>query len=219
MLHPSYRAAELLISIPDPPDLESLCIEEPLPTFFSQNADPDEARLEAKDANKYLLAKSLFDCREFDRAASVFLSETLLNSAMPIETAEQQHQQSASKPASNANSKGKERESTADSAEAQDRPTSFNGIKLPVMSQKSLFLALYAKFMAGEKRRAEESEMVMGPHDLGTVLNQQLVVVGRLLAAWFGPRADENGDVQNSQGWLEYLWVTIIDTNNSVDPL
>jgi anaphase-promoting complex subunit 8 len=32
----------------------------------------------------------------------------------------------------------------------------------PKLSQKSLFLALYAKYLAGEKRKEEETEMVLG---------------------------------------------------------
>lgn len=76
---------------------------------------------------------------------------------------------------------------------------------MPTISQKSLFLALYAKFMAGEKRKNEESEMVMGPHDLGTILNKELIVVGRFLSAWFEERINEDEEVVGSQGWLEYL--------------
>ena len=76
---------------------------------------------------------------------------------------------------------------------------------LPTISQKSLFLALYAKFLSGEKRKNEESEMVMGPQDLGTVVNKQLLVVGRYLSTWFEERTTEDGEVAGSQGWLEYL--------------
>lgn len=78
---------------------------------------------------------------------------------------------------------------------------------LPRLSQKSLFLALYAKFMSGEKRKNEDSEMVMGPQDLGTVVNKQLLVVGRFLSAWFEERTTEDDEVIGSQGWLEYLYV------------
>lgn len=59
--------------------------------------------------------------------------------------------------------------------------------------------------MSGEKRKNEDSEMVMGPQDLGTVTNKQLLVVGRFLATWFEERATEDEEVQSSQGWLEYL--------------
>jgi anaphase-promoting complex subunit 8 len=66
-------------------------------------------------------------------------------------------------------------------------------------------LALYAKFLSGEKRKNEDSEMVMGPQDLGTVVNKQLLAVGRYLSAWFEERTTEEGEVTGSQGWLEYL--------------
>jgi anaphase-promoting complex subunit 8 len=82
---------------------------------------------------------------------------------------------------------------------------SFDGFTLPELSQRSLFLALYAKFMAGEKRKTEDTEMVMGPQDLGTVVNKQAAVVGRLLTAWFEEHAGADGEVHCSQGWLEYL--------------
>jgi anaphase-promoting complex subunit 8 len=78
-------------------------------------------------------------------------------------------------------------------------------VPLPKLSQKSLFLALYAKFMSGEKRRNEDSEMVMGPQDLGTVTNKQLLVIGHFLATWFEERTTEDDEVLGSQGWLEYL--------------
>jgi anaphase-promoting complex subunit 8 len=76
---------------------------------------------------------------------------------------------------------------------------------LPKISQKSLFLALYAKFMSGEKRKDEDSEMVMGPQDLGTIANKQLLVVSRFLNNWFEERSAEDDETMGSQGWLEYL--------------
>lgn len=84
-------------------------------------------------------------------------------------------------------------------------PEAGAAVPLPKLSQKSLFLALYAKFMSGEKRKNEDSEMVMGPQDLGTVANKQLLVVGRFLAAWFKERTTADEEVLGSQGWLEYL--------------
>src|SRR5271163_4907368 len=41
--------------------------------FSTSYDDPVEAALEAKEANRYLLAKSYFDTREYDRCAAVFL--------------------------------------------------------------------------------------------------------------------------------------------------
>ena len=51
--------------------------ESPIPVVVTGNMDPDEAALEAKEINQYLLAKSFFDCREYDRCSSVFLRNTL----------------------------------------------------------------------------------------------------------------------------------------------
>lgn len=81
----------------------------------------------------------------------------------------------------------------------------FSSTEVPRLSQKSLFLALYAKVMSGEKRKDEDSEMVMGPQDLGNVVNKQLNAVSRFLSNWFDERTTDDGEVLGSQGWLEYL--------------
>ena len=47
-------------------------LDEPI-TTHTTNPDRKEARLEAKELNRFLMAKSFFDCREFDRCAAVFL--------------------------------------------------------------------------------------------------------------------------------------------------
>jgi anaphase-promoting complex subunit 8 len=94
--------------------------------------------------------------------------------------------------------KGKERESIA------DPPPLKTPIKLPKLSQKSLFLALYSKYLSGEKRKDEDSEMVMGPQDGGNNVNKELVTINRALESWFLERT-EDGQVRGGQGWLEYL--------------
>lgn len=142
--------------------------------------------------SKYLLAKSFFDCHEYDRCAAVFLPDSLLSSVL-----------NSRFDAGPAASKDKPRASTSSRQSG--------AVPLPQVSQKSLFLALYAKFLAGEKRKNEESEMVMGPQDLGTVVNKELLVVGRFLSAWFEERVTEDDeDAAGSQGWLEYLYVWAI---------
>jgi anaphase-promoting complex subunit 8 len=156
---------------------------------YTQNSDPDEALLEAKEINKYLLAKSLFDCREFDRCAAVFLPDALLSSLL-----DPKGETSTGTP------KGKAKAKTSRGSAASSQ-----GTELPKISQKSLFLALYAKFMSGEKRKNEDSEMVMGPQDLGTVINKQLLIVSRFLSAWFESHTTDDDEVIGSQGWLEYL--------------
>jgi anaphase-promoting complex subunit 8 len=193
LLTPVPRAAELLNALPEPEiDAGSSLLSDSgavAPTILVQNDDPHEALLEAKEINKYLLAKSFFECREFDRCAAVFLPESMLSGI------------AASKEAgSTPKGKGKAKATTAASG---SRSTATP--KLPNISQRSLFLALYAKYLSGEKRKDEDSEMVMGPQDLGMCVNKQLLTISRYLETWFDQRKDDNGEDVGSQGWLEYL--------------
>lgn len=188
------RAAELLNALPEPDDADQnvdLSDGKHTSPIYTPNPDPEEAALEAKELSKYLLAKSFFDCKEYDRCAAVFLPESLLSTVL----------------ASHSDSAGASAQKGKGKAKATDERPSHTG-PLPKISQKSLFLALYAKFLSGEKRKNEESEMVMGPQDLGTVVNKQLLLVGRYLAAWFDERTTDDDEVLGSQGWLEYLYVT-----------
>ncbi|CAG8978911.1 hypothetical protein HYALB_00005248 [Hymenoscyphus albidus] len=202
-------AAELLTSIPaaaepDEPE-DSQMTEVPSegvpPIVVSGNSDPDEALLEAKEINQYLLAKSFFDCREYDRCAAVFLPDTVLSGILST---------SSSTPAQKtANNKGKGK------APASAQKSSTGTPSMPRLSQKSLFLTLYAKFMSGEKKKDEDSEMVMGPHDGGTAINKQLVTITRFLQTWFEERTNEAGEVVGSQGWLEYLYGMVLSKDKS----
>ncbi|KAF7554218.1 hypothetical protein G7Z17_g3089 [Cylindrodendrum hubeiense] len=193
----SKWAAELLNALPETNDddeqLDSADGKYTSP-IYTPNTDPEEAALETKELSKYLLAKSFFDCREYDRCAAVFLPDSLLSSILTS--------RGENPAASTTKSKGKSK------ASESTRPTT--AVPLPKISQKSLFLALYAKFMSGEKRKNEDSEMVMGPQDLGTVTNKQLLVVGQFLATWFEERATEDEEIQSSQGWLEYLYGMVL---------
>ncbi|KAI1816701.1 TPR-like protein [Poronia punctata] len=191
----SKWAAELLNAIPEPEVDDSDLTEFPdsyLSSVLTANADPDEAALEARELSKYMLAKSLFDCREFDRCAAVFLPESTLTGIIaPKETGP------------TPKSKGKGKASTA--------PTRLSsGRNIPKISQRSLFLALYAKYLSGEKRKDEDAEMVMGPQDLGTCRNKQLITVSRVLEAWFESRKSEDGEITDGQGWLEYLYGMVL---------
>ena len=192
------RAAELLTSLPETDEHEQTADEQQQykSAIYSPNHDPEEAALEAKELSKYLLAKSFFDCREFDRCAAVFLPDTRSSSAF---TADGDISPFSPKGTGKGKGKGKAK------ALAGTLSQSAIVITIPKISQKSLFLALYAKFLSGEKRKNEESEMVMGPQDLGTVTNRQLLIVGRYLSTWFEQRTTEDGEVTGSQGWLEYL--------------
>lgn len=161
------------------------------PVVVTGNLDPEEAQLEAKEINRYLFAKSLFDCREYDRCAAVFLPDTVLSGIL---SASSKSSQNATSP------KGKGRAKATPS-----RTSSIVPPRIPKLSQKSLFLALYAKFMSGEKKKDEDSEMIMGPHDGGNAVNKQLVVISRFLESWLHDRITATGEVVGSQGWLEYL--------------
>lgn len=157
---------------------------------FAPNTDPAEAALEARELGQYLLAKSYFDCKEFERCSAVFLPDSLLASLLSTKSHENQ------------SDKGKGKGKAT--APVQSEQT------LPEISQKSLFLALYAKVISGEKHKDEDTEMVMGPQDLGSVTNKQLVVVSRFLTRWFAERKAEDGDFPASQGFLEYLYGMVL---------
>jgi anaphase-promoting complex subunit 8 len=184
----SCRAAELLNSIPeDAAGAQGDATAPQVPVISTQNLDPTEAQLEAAELNKYLLAKTLFDCREFDRCAAVFLPNSLLSGIV-------------SSQAEDALSQKRGQSSAAGKDERAEKMK-----HLPRLSQRSLFLALYAKFMSGEKRKDEDAEMVMGPHDQGTAKNAELRVISAYLSQWFAQNAMDESEHGGSQGWLEYL--------------
>ncbi|KAI1178502.1 TPR-like protein [Nemania sp. FL0916] len=192
----SKWAAELLDAIPEPetsPDDSRLSdVSSGYSTVIAPNPDPDEAILESKELSKYLLAKSFFDCREYDRCAAVFLPDSTLTGIISPKDA-------------GATPKGKGK---GKSAVGSSKPN--NGQVIPKISQRSLFLCLYAKFMSGEKRKDEDAEMVMGPQDLGTCKNKQLITVSRVLEAWFESHKTEDGENVDGQGWLEYLYGMVL---------
>jgi len=163
---------------------------QPMPSMLTQNDDPVEAALEAAEIGRYLLAKSLFDCREYDRCAAVFLPDSLLASVVSVQPEDRS---------------GRKDHLTAVKTVMRSSQQGGVAVELPEISQKSLFLALYAKMISGEKRKDEDAEMVMGPHDLGNTVNRQLRAVSAYLSQWFAQNANEEGDAPNSQGWLEYL--------------
>ncbi|PHH72939.1 hypothetical protein CDD80_4163 [Ophiocordyceps camponoti-rufipedis] len=186
------QAAELLNALPEADGADQ---DAHGPDVSASNQFPDEAAMEAREHHRYLLAKSFFDCKEYDRCAAVFLPEPILSSALASRS-----DVPAASSSRRAKGKGKATASRRGPAVAF----------LPKISQKSLFLALYAKLISGEKRKNEESEMVMGPQDLGTVVNKELLVIGRYLAAWFEERTVEDDEVVGSHGWLEYLYGMVL---------
>lgn len=170
-----------------------------MPTFLSSNADPEESRLEAQELSKYLLAKSYFDCREYDRCAAVLIPSILPRGPL-TPTSLNAKTGTPSKAA-----KGKAKESSPNSETASIPPSN----ALPRLSQKSLFLAMYAKYMSGEKRKNEDCEMILGPADSGLIFNRELVGLARNLEGWFADRAAKGVEGSN-QGWLEYLYGIVL---------
>ncbi|KAI9828463.1 MAG: Anaphase-promoting complex subunit 23 [Thelocarpon impressellum] len=211
-------AAELLSSLPHPAQLspgldrtdeDSQMFDgrpdEAVPIIVASNDDPEEATLEAREANKYLLAKSYFDCREYDRCAGVFLPTNL--PLGPVSASTSPLSTKLLSPALS-RAKGKAKRSQAYGRQQE---------QLPQISQRSLFLALYAKFMAGEKRKDEDSEMILGPADGGPTVNKELVRIAGILEEWLREDGTRGQPNLRSQGWLEYLYGIVLAKGKNDD--
>ncbi|OCT52509.1 Anaphase-promoting complex subunit 8 [Cladophialophora carrionii] len=198
----SKWAAELLDSLPeagytdgDSQIHDMLSAQSLYRSLTTSYDDPEEAALEAKEAPKYLLAKAFFDTKEFDRCAAVFLPPAIPAGGLAI----------FDKP------KGRTPTSTPSKAKGKSKHNDKAAVNpFPNISQKSLFLALYARYLAGEKRKDEESEMVLGPADNGQTVNRELAALARGLEAYFGARDAADPQLKRSQGWLEYLYGIIL---------
>jgi anaphase-promoting complex subunit 8 len=199
-----FRAAELLNSLPEQEhagsDHDAPMLNADAPTssyriFSTSYNDPEEAALEAKEAPKYLLAKSFFDNREYDRCAAVFLPLPIPAGGLAVYE----------------KSKGRTPLSTPLKAKGKAR-SGRDAVQspYPTLSQKSLFLALYARYIAGEKRKDEESEMVLGPADGGQTTNRELPTLARGLEAYFHHQESLGFYEKRSQGWLEYLYGVVL---------
>ncbi|CAG8919480.1 unnamed protein product [Penicillium salamii] len=204
----SKWAAEMLDSLRpldhDDTDLESPMdmTDPPAPPAnpYIQIRDPAEVVLEAQESYKYLLAKSYFDTREYDRCAAVFLPPS--TPPVPLSVTSPN-----SKPkTSRTSKKGKDTASPFQGSKISKPPTQN---PYPKLSQKSLFLALYAKYLAGEKRKDEETEMVLGPADGGMAVNRELSGLARGLDGWLSDRTARGLD-DRGQGWLEYLYAVVL---------
>ncbi|KAK2794569.1 Anaphase-promoting complex subunit 23 [Onygenales sp. PD_12] len=166
---------------------------------FLPTRDPEEAALEAREAHKYILAKSYFDTREYDRCSAVFLPPS--TSAIPL--APRSANIKPKTPLTPHKGKGKSTSFGGSSTGSSSRNP------FPRLSQKSLFLALYSKYLAGEKRKDEETEMVLGPADGGMTVNRELPGLAQGLESWFADRT-ARGLEGLGQGWLEYLYGVIL---------
>jgi len=198
------RAAELLNSLPIP-DLTSPTdteVDSPMSndgrdrtnaplSIPSQDIDPNEARLEVVEVNKFLLAKTYFNCREFDRCAAVFMPGTLPKGPLSDLSS---------------SSKGFKNRSTNKAQTSTAEETCMNK-GYPGLSQKALFLSLYAKYLSGEKRKDESSEQILGPTDSAAAINRELGGISRILQARFAMHAERG---VSSRGWLEYLYGIVL---------
>lgn len=208
-------SAELLNSFEDPAELaegdgsdtEIDDDEAPLPTIQTTNRDPKEVRREAKELPRYLMAKSFFDCREFDRCAAVFLPSQIPHAAPSYETIH---------PSDVKSTPTKDKRTPLGSADARGQKLR----RAPLLqtpknlSQKSLFLALYARYLSGEKRKNEESETILGPHDGPLTANKEVPGVAIVLEEYFNARGGLE-DLSNSDGWLDYLYGIILIKSKS----
>lgn len=192
-----YRAAELLNSLPSADESGSVTeADSPMsdsPPPHTPNAVPKDAtemRLEARETPKYLLAKTYFDCREFDRCAAIFLPSNISKSPIYTQTP----------PSAKSKQKGKAKTASPSKSTGLDD-------SVQALSQKALFLALYAKYIAGEKRMNEDSKMLLGPEDGGVTANEELSGICAILEQCFA-KLSESG--RQSQGWLEYLYGIVL---------
>ncbi|KAM5458347.1 Anaphase-promoting complex subunit 8 [Microsporum audouinii] len=210
LYHSAKWAAEMLDSLTPVDQGEGTDTEPNSPMDFSPTTmanpflgpqDSEEAALEARETHKYILAKSYFDTREYDRCAAVFLPPSM--SSIPLAP------RAPSTPKAKTplqSQKGKEPASLFGNKKSH---TSTSQNPFPNLSQKSLFLALYAKYLAGEKRKDEETEMVLGPADGGMTVNRELPGLAQGLEGWFTDR-EEKGLQDSGQGWLEYLYGVVL---------
>ncbi|KAF8253130.1 TPR-like protein, partial [Wilcoxina mikolae CBS 423.85] len=143
-------AAELLNSIASPPSTPTS-----LPPTYLHPAskDPAEAALEASEFSTFLLAKSYFDVREFDRSSHVLEK---------------------------------------------------------CRSSKSRFIHLYAKFLAGEKRKEEGSEMVLGPMDGAATQNKEVPAILAALETVFADKEGDGLDWSEDDSFLLWLYGVVL---------
>ena len=174
------------------------------PTSFKK--DPKERRREAKELSQYLMAKSFFDCREFERCAAVFLPSQIPHATPAYETIAPSDVHTIPK----------------DNRLPLTTPRiPSHKLKRPPppaapknLSQKSLFLALYARYLSGEKRKNEESETILGPNDGPSTVNKEVSGIAAVLDEYFDARGGlEN--LANSEGWLDYLYGIILIKSRS----
>lgn len=210
------RSAELLNSFAAPAeDVDASDTEADEDTSLPNNKplhhDPKEARKEAKELPRYLMARSFFDCREFDRCAAVFLPTQLPHASARTDVVSPTKLHSAA-----FSTRESDRHPLQPTSKyAAGRSTKTPSPPLPKnISQKSLFLALYARYLSGEKRKNEESETILGPHDGPATVNKEVAGLLHVLEEYFTARGGIER-LDNSQGWLDYLYGVILIKSKS----
>jgi anaphase-promoting complex subunit 8 len=190
------------------------------PIIISPSPDPEEARKEAAEYGRYLLAKSYFDCKEYDRCAAVFLA------ASGVSRATLSSAGMGSAAAGGIGGKGGSAKSTPKTtprgkAKAPARGGRGSGLGMgggrdeewKGLSQKALFLALYARYIAEERRKDEASEMILGPADKGSAVNKSLQEISAILQEYLTSRGEEI----YSSGWLEFLYGVVLAKGKVMD--
>ncbi|KAL9093638.1 MAG: hypothetical protein Q9159_000167 [Coniocarpon cinnabarinum] len=212
-------AAEMLNSLPQPPLAASPTdteIDSPMEDIengtegvpsgvISHNDDPRQARLEAAEVPKYIMAKMYFNCREYDRCAAVFLPDTLPKGQVSAD--------STPKAAKSAKAQGKRPAVNGSGHRADDDMST----SMPHLSEKALFLALYAKYMSGEKRKDEDSEMILGPADNASMTNKELPSIIAILKARLDPPAAQDSSTipTTSRSFLHYLYAVALSKSKN----
>jgi len=164
----------------------------------------EEARLQRIERNKYYMARSFFDCKEYDRCAVTLMPSLLPQQPLDRSTVDQRSPMSKTK--------GKAKVMPSEPSLITTNEPEFGHI-----SQRSLFLALYSKFMAGEKRKNEESEMILGPADGPATPNKELVTITSILEQYFKHREKKISQNRDSDGFLEYLYGIVLSRGRNED--
>ena len=139
---------------------------------ISPPADPLELALESKDFARYLMAKAFFNCHEYQSCVAVFPPTMFPDYIAPT-------------------------------GKYLTKVTRGRGLAsiCQGISQKALFLALYALLKMGEREKVERLGPIRGPSDTGATVNKQLLPLQKTLETWFGQARED----RPRQGWLEYM--------------
>jgi anaphase-promoting complex subunit 8 len=81
-------------------------------------------------------------------------------------------------------------------------------------SAKARFLHLYARFIAGERRRDEESEMVLGPLDGAVTQNKEVSGIMSALEAIFAEKPNNEADYEDEH-WFLFLYGIVLQRSKN----